>query len=230
MAKLRLNIDIVLWGLFVLDIFVVLLYVTFPESQMLNLDLEYNLPTYYQSQKWFLVALLSFCYLILVFKFKYKVNKLIKAFWVILSIGALFISIDEILQVHEGVLIYATKLIGENSVSEFTNAIRSIGFQSSLWLIFYIPILTLGLIGLLIFFKSLIKQYQKELWFFISVFAMFVLVFLMEYLGTTDQIWYDPSKYNNYMIIEELLEMFASSLLLLFVWSCIKKLRLKVTI
>jgi len=167
-------------------------------TDFFNLDIENNLPTYYQSIKLLIVGFFLF---VVFFK-----GRLI--FLIPLAILLLYLGIDEIVQIHEN---FSSVIKNHFPSVAFTieNWIMALGYQSSRWVIYLAPFLliTLGYI----FFTGLyakLKKYDS----FPSLAAgsiLFLLVIVFEVINSwKGHSWFT---YQILMTFEESFEMFGAS-------------------
>jgi len=196
-----------------IDILFVVLHVIF-RSQLLDLDGELNIPTYYQSVKLFSVFLVGLIYLLLVKYKKFPDDKHVRFLTIILMIGALFLSYDEIMQFHETIVDRLRVVLGMDNVSQYEALFYERGYSASNWMIFYLPAI---FIFVSVFGFLAVKMYKKiknELPIILIVALLFTMVFVVEYLGTAFA--HTLEAYQVFMIIEESCELLGGSFLLFY--------------
>lgn len=193
---------------------------------MFNLDMEFNFPTYYQSLKLYTISLISFAYIYLSDIYHWSKEYILKLFWIGISLFSLLLSIDEMLQIHERVSSSADTLLGSENVEIYQSQFYSRGFNSADWLPFYIPILFLGILLFIFAFKKIYLKYKKSTFLLIAMLFSFVLVFVMEYIGTSSEL--NMGSTEPWFVIEEFSEMIGISSLLFFVYIQTRKVFRKV--
>jgi hypothetical protein len=163
-----------------LDIILTILHILFGRQNFFfHLDIEHNLPTYYQGFK-----LIIFGIIFLVWFFKRKSNEKMPLFSLPFSLGMIFIGIDEVFEIHENIyrVFELTNFFHPERVIEAT---LDAGYRSSIWIIYYLPIIFTALIWLGYFlrhFQEKSKAVFKLL--ILSCFLVFI-VFLMEILSSS---------------------------------------------
>jgi hypothetical protein len=189
-------------------LFLILHFLFGPGSDLFHLDREQNLPTYYQGVKLITFGIIGFGYLI---RKKVQVKQL-RYFLIALSAILVFIGIDEIFQLHENtwrLFAGTSTFLDPANLAPF--AFEAVGFQSSLWLVYYLPFFFIGLIWLvywLLVFKRTYHTYFKYL-ITATVFGLMVVIF--EVLSSTG--WYPPHVYHILVGIEETSEKLAATVL-----------------
>lgn len=207
---------IILFSLVAFDILFVALHINLGKDLIFNLDWEWNYPTYYQSIKLFLVGTLALYFLVLN-KFNFK-SRVLLLFWIVFSGFGLFLAFDELFEIHEKMPILLSGTVIDTVAVEQKN----LGFTSSIWLIYLSPIIFGGIFTLILFLKTLIRRYRWLVSALIIAFLFYVSSFLLEFVGTETSTFFSEN-YENIMIIEEFMEMLASSLLIVFVIGIIIK-------
>jgi hypothetical protein len=197
-----------------IDLILLVLNIAFNDIPFFNLDNEGNLPTYYQSAKLLLISIGTLSYIILINRHKLKLNIQLKLFWIALFLFGIYLSIDEAFQIHEDISL-VLKTIDTTLPSEYENLFTLNGYNSANWLIFYIPVLIIGLLLFLTILKSLFTKFGRKVYLLIAAAILYITVFVVEYLGMNSEILADH--FNTLIAIEELCEMIGTSLILLFV-------------
>ncbi|MCC7304200.1 hypothetical protein IT418_02180 [bacterium] len=202
-------------------LFVLLDLFTYAKHKSFNLDGELNFPTYYQTVKLYTVSLLSFAYTFGYLWRRYS-SAVIRFFWLVLSTTTLYLSIDEVNQLHEKSVRVARDIYGYDRFEKFSDIFANLGFESSKWLLIYAPILVLVLLVFFVCYKQLYMVYKKDMYLLIAVIFFFVLVFFFEMIGTSNAL--NKAEYHRWVVLEESTEMVSISILLGFVIRQIKKI------
>lgn len=212
----------VLLSLLLFDVIMVVLHLLFGnkifgnKTIFFNLDWEGNLPTMYQSFKIVFSGAILFC-IWLIYKFVIKVkNKKILSFWFGTSILLITMGFDEGAELHESIPQYFRDLLPRFS-KWYEEIFRSIDFESSRWIIYvlivFLPPVTAWLIYV---FPTILKRYKKRLLPLIwGVIIFFTGAFVLEFVGTIDDVW-RSHWYETIMFAEEFLEMVGGSLFVYF--------------
>lgn len=217
LKKLFPNIFIVL---IIIDIIIVLLHFASDRHELFNLDFENNIPTYYQSMQLFLIAFLSLVFIYFSSIFTKTKETVLKVFWFCFSIVPLYLSIDEMIQLHEKASTYAKIIFGGASVDNYENQFEKIGFESADWLLYFWPILIIGVIVFLFMFKKLHTTFKKDAYLLLLGVVMFCIPFIMEYINTSPDL--NMNYYEALITIEESAEMIGAST---FLWFAIKQIQ-----
>lgn len=189
-----------------IDFLILLLHVLFGrEQQIFHLDFEQNLPTFYQSLK-----LLSFgCIFFLLGWSKHVVPNL-RAFIIPLSLFMVVLGFDELLQIHENIY-RVFEFFDVLHPSKVVEASMRVGYQSSLWILYYIPF-----IAIFVFWSGYwLKYFQsksKNIAWIMSVSSLSLFTVLMtEILSSTGS--YSQETYFWLITLEETAEMLLASTL-----------------
>lgn len=223
--KFTLNSKSILISTVIFDVLIILLHVLFGQKYALfNIDWESNLPAIYQGLKYILTGSL---FLTLVFLFNYSRKKLSrkeKIYWIGLVIIVTLMGFDEVAQVHEWVPYYFAEIFP--SINEwYVNIFRSIGFGSSLWIIYLLPVVLLLPIWALIIAKSVWLKHGRKLFpLLIGFFLIFFGAFVLEFIGTTNTVYFS-SWIQLVTILEELFEMLGASFILYYVIKELEQLK-----
>ncbi len=177
-----------------------------------NLDYEANLPTIYQSAKYYWFAHLSF-FNIWAFKYLYKeTSRAYKAFWGAIGGILLMLGIDELGQIHESLESTLTQNFPQ-LVASINSWISSTGYIGSFWVFYVIPFLLIFAVVAYFIFKYAVKNYRDSLVYLAWAFGVIALIPLIELWGTSGV----GSHYYKFVIGEEYVEMLAITLLGIFV-------------
>lgn len=194
--------------LVVFDLVVLLLHLLFGRhNYFFHLDYEQNLPTIYQSLK-----LIIFGSIFFVYGLSKSVNKNIKGFILPLALFITFLGFDELLQIHENIY-RIFELFKWLHPSKIVDASMKMGYRSSLWILYYIPlILIFGFWSgyWLRFFQATMK---KNTWILIVSSISLFTVLLTEILSSTGS--FSENAYYCLVTIEEMAEMLLASTLIL---------------
>lgn len=204
-----------------LDILFVAFHYISNGHEFFNLDYEYNLPTLYQAFKLYTIFLMSVSVIYFSKVFKKSKDYIIKLFWLGMSTFFLYLSIDEVIQIHERITIFANKLLGSNYVESYESAYHTVGYDSANWLPFYIPVLLGGAIVLLLFFKKILNRYGKKSYLLFLTLFFFSMTFLMEYIGMSPSL--NGGLVELWVTIEEGCEMVGATMMFWFVYQCLMK-------
>jgi len=199
-----------------IDLLLVVLHIRFGQvNGFFNLDWERNLPALYQSFKLLLAGAVFIAHAVLV----YAAHTREKRNTVMLfSLGALLLllGLDEAAEIHESLPLYFGQLFPalQTTVAGWAQAA---GYQSSIWIIYAI------IVGMIIFLPLLWLARQAYRYFGQHQFGFLLalgVVYLfgavgVEFIATRDAVFFSSS-YQNWLIVEELLEMVAISLLFVF--------------
>lgn len=194
---------------FISDFLIIILHFLFGRHYFFNLDFEYNLPSFYSAIKFFFVSFLAWLIS--------RRNK--RLAWIILALLFLFLGLDEVLSFHEkyGSIIFY-KLFSFSKLASFYSN-RLAGFS-------WYPILFLPAILLFIF---LFYFWRREMILFDPLLAKYflfaiiclILAFILEPIGSL--LWFKQSLYQVGMVVEESLELFTSSFLILNLYNINRK-------
>ena len=172
-----------------------------------HLDFESNLPTYYQSLK-----LIVFGAAFIPLSFMLKIRLELKFFLVPLGLFLSLLGLDELLQIHENIY-RLFELFDWLHPSKIVEASMKMGYRSSLWILYYLPIIVLVVFWSgywLAYFQSKVKG---NFWIIgVSSLALFTIL-LMEILSSTGS--FAPGVYTLLVTVEEVAEMVLGSTLVL---------------
>ena len=199
----------------VLDLLIFLLHFIYANKyNFFDLDMEQNLPTFYQSFKLLFESMLLFSIYLLISVDK-KCSRGVKSFWLILVFIFSYLCIDEAAQIHENIFptikslfpsVIDYPLIGSFSLLQ--------GFHKLNWLVIYIPIIFIIIVLIVYFSIKIFKYYVREFIFFITGLLAMIIVPILEYIEIKFKS--NGTLYQYIMTSEELLEMIGVSLIVLF--------------
>lgn len=172
-----------------------------------HLDFEQNLPTIYQS-----VKLMMFGLVFLFEALRGRVETKLKGFVVPLSVFLFFLGFDELFQVHENIY-KIFELFEWLHPSKIVEASMKLGYKSSLWILYYIP-----LIFVFVFWSGYWLRYfqakMKENALLLVVSSVCLLsVLSAEIISSTGV--YNPDAYFWLVTFEEVSEMILASVLII---------------
>lgn len=202
---MRFSIQNIIVGLFGIDILFIVMHFLI-DSPIFNLDIEFNLPTSYQSLKLLITGIAA-----MLIGFRLWANgspsrKLI--YWFVFAAGFIFLAADEFFQIHEN--------LAFNLKTNFAS-----------WVIPYLPIVLFGLYfgaKMLNYLRQITDKHTRAI--FIAGIVCFVFVPVLEVIGTWN--WrLDTDLYQVIVAIEEGMEMFGASFFLTFIFLILKVNRQK---
>lgn len=192
--------------LLTLDLIILVLHLLFGKSNLLfHLDFEKNIPTYYQSVK-LLVFGSAFLFLTIVNVFKSSQ----KLFVIPLSSFLLLLGLDDLLLIHENIAqrLDSLNLLKMDTILEVTT---SINYDSSLWIIYYIPFILIFFAWSFYWFRSFMQEQKLRIILLFSIISLGA-VLLCELLSSTHK--FSDQTYFFLITIEEFSEMVFASLLI----------------
>lgn len=203
------NYKTIFLSIIVIDVVMLTLHLLLGrQMHFFHLDYEANLPTAYQSLKLIVFGLIFF-----ILGITRKFTGEIKYFIIPLSISMIFLGLDEGLQIHENIY-RIFELFDWLHPSKIVAASMKMGYKSSLWILYYLPIIMLFVFwcGYWVrYFQSKIRS--NFLIILISSFSLFV-VLIAEVLSSTGS--YSEASYFILITFEEVAELiFASTLTLI---------------
>ena len=218
----------------IVDFVVILLHLSLGSNyEVFNLDWERNLPTIYQSLKLILAGstFLSSMYLI---KLTKEQSPKLLHFLITLGSGLILMGVDEAAEIHESIPFYIQQFQA-GPMTVYENFFRTLGYQSSAWILYIIPFIPPLLIIATYLTPYAISYYKKRFLLLVSAFGIFFLGAIgLEFIGTLDEVFFSTN-YGVVMVIEELLEMIGGTMILWFAFEelqassdvIINKLKLK---
>ncbi len=144
--------------LIAIDVLVVSLHLLFGRWwSFLHLDVEGNLPTVYQSFK-----LIGFGLVFLAVSLGRRLNFETKAFTIPLAVFLVALGLDELLQVHENIYRFF-ELFDWLSPSRVVPITLDLGYRSSLWVVYYLPVILLFVFWCGYFFRHFQSKFKNNL-------------------------------------------------------------------
>lgn len=208
MLKVLENYKLVFYLLLAVDVLILVLHLRFANSSVwFHLDYEYNLPTYYQSAKLILFGLF-FLALNLVINIPQKM----KYFVIPLGIVMIFLGFDELLQIHENSY-RLFRQVPWLDPDQLIASSASLGYRSSLWLLYYIPLIGLFVAWCLYWMRYFKEKHRHHFWIVLAAAVLLGLILVAEVLGSTGD--YTYQEYFWLVTIEETSEMLLATVLVL---------------
>ncbi|HMQ01850.1 MAG TPA: hypothetical protein PKD79_02145 [Candidatus Doudnabacteria bacterium] len=198
-----------------LDVLMVVLHLSLGQQyNLVNIDLERNLPTLYQVFK--LITITSIvAAIIALLHYSGRLTK--QAKWLLWPywFGFAYIGLDELGEIHErfgDAIKYSEGWLGS-----YGQLWANLGFTSAWWLAFFTPIFVVGLFYVWHLIKWLHKQQTGKIhWLMIGI-ACFGLVIGVELWNTAEFSYeYTFLQRNLLVTLEEFLELLGASFLLIF--------------
>jgi hypothetical protein len=198
----------VILSLLIIDFFLLALHLLLGQQmEFFHLDFERNLPTAYQSLK-----LISFGGIFVYLGLKTKLVKEAKVFATLLGLAIVGLGLDEGLEIHENiwrVFEYIPFLRPDVVVPATLDA----GFRSSIWLVYYTPIIGAFLIWCGYWLRYFHKEIKSNVGWLLASVACMIIVIAMELLSSTGM--YPDQTYLVMVTIEEVAEMlFATTIIM----------------
>lgn len=207
-SKLLENYKLIFIGLLLADLLILFLHLLLSgTSTSFHLDFEGNVPTLYQSAK-----LIIFGSIFLLVSFLKKLPRQIKFFILPLAAVMLFIGLDELLEVHENSYRLFEGIAWLNP-SELVETSAQLGYHSSLWLLYYLPIILLFVIWCSYWLKYFHTKHQNNFWIVLSSAVLLGVILVAEVISSTGD--YTQHIYFWLVTIEETAEMFLATVLIL---------------
>lgn len=189
------------------DGLIILLHLLFGGPNIwFNLDHEHNLPTWYQVAK---LAILGLTTLALVGWHRHQLSTA-TSFLAPCGLIMLFISTDELWQFHENIY-RVFEHIEWFHPSRVVSHSQTIGFRSSLWLLYYMPFFLLGILWLGYWLRYFQENLKKAFSGLILVSGLFLLVIVAELLSSTGV--FSQHDYFWLVTLEESAELIGASVL-----------------
>jgi len=204
-----------------------LIFIDHPEwSSFFNLAGENNLPTWYSSFQFFLVALAAFyC---LAGEKQFSANSIYPWAWGVVAILMLALSIDETMQIHETLIDAVMSGAAGEKLRTYFGATRET--DSLLWTVVFAPPMILVGVGMMGFYLSAFKNVPKLFWGSLAALSLLALAAGFEYLEARVLIDANEGAMNQYhllTLIEEMAEFLAATLLVWvhysYAWGLIRK-------
>lgn len=196
----------------VFDGIVIVLHLTLGAvNPYFNLDFEQNFPTIYQAIKLLLAGVLGL--LLVTFPLQ-AIKKRLRIFQLGISFALIGIAVDEMFQVHENIY-RAYEIIPLFHPANVVTVSYNLGFKSSLWLLYYIPIFVIAFGWMSYWIRYFYRYNQGVFKLLIAISCLIIVVLLSEYFSSTGV--HSQSKYEFLILVEESAELMVGSLLSLLV-------------
>ncbi len=200
---------------FILDFLMIGLHLWLGQDyNLVNIDLEKNLPTLYQVFKLFTISSVI-AGIIALFHTKNLLSTKLK--WLLFPywFSFAYIGLDELGEIHES---FGEAIqYSEGWLAKYGELWTSIGFSSAWWLAFFAPILLIGLVYLYYFIKWLYKENTHLIHWLIFGISCYALVFGIEFWNTSNAAsGYTFDQKNLLVTIEEGLELVGATFFLIF--------------
>ncbi|MBW7944108.1 hypothetical protein H3C70_01810 [Patescibacteria group bacterium] len=188
------------------DLVILALHLTFGSTTpFFHLDFEQNLSTFYQSSK-----LIGFGMIFFLLGLSRQVKLEMKSFILPLALGLIFLGVDEWFQIHENIY-RVFELFEWLRPSKVVEASMSMGYHSSLWILYYIPLFLIFAVWSGYWLRYFQSKLKTNVWVIIFSGLCFLTVLLMEILSSTGS--YSGATYYWLVTVEELAEMLLASML-----------------
>lgn len=198
--------------LLTIDVLLVVFHIIFPGNYLFNLDFEFNVPTIYQGLKLISIGILA---IMIIWEIYFKKESIIKSwFWIFWSMMFLFLGVDEIGQIHENISGYMKKILGTGAV-DYESSLVELGYSSTTWLPYYAILFVISTVIVAFFVKKEYVKNKKNTKILIIGWLLLLGVIVVEYINTMTAIMFQQG-YGSLVVLEESLEMFGASFLLLF--------------
>lgn len=190
------------------DLLMLLLHLLFaPHSNFFHLDHEQNLPTVYQSLK-----LIIFGSIFVFSALKRKSSVVGKFFLMPISLFLVALGFDELLQIHENIY-RVFEFIPWLHPEKVVEASLDAGYRSSLWVIYYLPIIFVFVFWCGYWFRHFQNKLKNNAWIVGLAGGSLLTVLLIELVSSTG--FFNDHIYFWMVTFEELAEMiFASTFIL----------------
>jgi hypothetical protein len=178
------------WILLYLDVVIIALHLIFsPYTDVFHLDVEANVPTVYQSLKLLILGGIGLWWLRHARHQTKRVmpshtKKMLWGFVLPLSLGLFMIGIDELFQVHE----HSYRFFENTSLLHPEQVVAKsleIGYRSSLWILYYSPLIIAGFAWTAYWLHHFFKQNTKTAKQLGLVLVLVAVVLLAEILSST---------------------------------------------
>lgn len=210
----KLQLFIVLMVLFI-DCVIVVLHLSLGQQyNLFNIDLERNLPVWYQVFKVICVSGILFSAYVL-WKQTHPQEFTQKKYLLTLWLATTYLAVDELGEIHEQ--IGDALKHSDGWLAKYGQWFTSLGFSSALWLIIFTPILLIGLIYFIFIIRWIYHQHKLlALWLLLPA-LFYGLVFIVEFWNTAEFSYqYTFTQRNLLVTLEEFLELLGASFLLIF--------------
>ena len=202
----------VIWWLFLVDAGLVLVHVLLHQANdWFSLDQEANLPTLYQSLKYYTFGYLAFFNVWLISFYK-LLPSVYRFFWGSLGALLIFLGLDELGRIHETLRDFIPQsfpfvAVWVARVAEYLH------YTGSDWVIYFVPFILGFLIAAVFWVRFAYRHYRGRLPLLLTSFALMLIVPVWEYIGSGGV----GSWYPFFGVSEEYFEMTAISFLAGFV-------------
>lgn len=193
--------------LLLVDLLIITLHLLFGRQQsFFNLDHERNLPATYQSFKLIIFGL----YFLLNSK-RANFSKKIKSFVLPISVFFVALGFDELLEIHENIY-RIFEFIPWLSPEVVVDVSLEVGYRSSLWIIYYLPIIFLYFFWSGYWFHYFQTKIKNNAWAIASSSLLLLIIMITELLGSSGI--YSEDIYFQLITIEEIAEMLFATILI----------------
>jgi hypothetical protein len=208
LEKLIKNHKKVILFLLIMDFILLILHLLLgSQLGFFHLDYEKNLPTTYQSLK-----LIVFGGIFLYLGLKTKLAKEAKIFAIMLGLAIIGLGLDEGLEIHENIW-QVFEYIPFLRPDVVVPATLEAGFYSSIWLVYYTPIIAAFLVWCGYWLRYFHKKIPSNIGWIVSSLVFITVVVVMELLSSTGM--YPDHTYFIMITIEETAEMlFATTIIM----------------
>jgi len=189
------------------DLIILVFHLLFNQYQFFHFDFEQNLPTYYQSFK-----LIFFGLFFLAISLKSFHNNITKFFMLPLAMFLFLLGLDELLQIHENIYRIFT-FVDWFHPSKIVAASMKMGYRSSLWILYYLPLLLLFVFWSGYWMNYFQSRLNNNFSLFMLSFISFFTIIITEILSSTGT--YSDAVYFLLVTIEETAEMLLATFLIL---------------
>lgn len=194
---------------FFLDFVVLGLFLLFPSLDFFNMEYESNFPTMYQGVKLFLISALALNILVLA-KLSGDLTKRKIVVFLGFLLGFMFLAVDELGDIHDNIKRYLDQIIP--ALKNLFGMVESSGYDSTPWLIYYIPIFIVGIF----FFIFMIKEIKSNRLFLFLFLFFFLSSMILEFIDSRSIYFLRDQAFVTLMTIEEMCEQLGASFMLLF--------------
>ncbi len=198
-----------------LDMLMLILHLFFGHiSSFVHLDREYNLPTVYQSAKLIFVGGIAF-FIFWQLWLEEQLDKKSQFFYGFFAAIFIFLGLDELGQLHENVDYFVRELFPHYADTQLRIA-ESSNFQSSTWMLYYLPIMTVAIIYFAYTGKYVCERIPGKKLVFSAMISLFILTLVLEFASNQGQVL--PHIYEKYVTWEETAEMLGATAGLALMW------------
>jgi hypothetical protein len=196
----------VFYLLLFIDLLIIALHLLFGREQFFfNLDHERNLPATYQSLKLIIFGLY----------FLFNINKAnfskkIKSFILPISLFFIALGFDELLEIHENIY-RIFEFFGWLRPEVVVDISLEVGYRSSLWIIYYLPIVLLYFFWSGYWFQYFQTKFKKSAWTISVTSLLLLIIMITELLGSSGI--YSEDIYFQLITIEEIAEILFATML-----------------